>query len=140
MLASYCLRYYLRGWGIVDERRTERRQTGWQGTRPTSRENLAVLLVPQKLFRLPGGCFVLRFACYFPRFLVLRCLYAVMQWCCFFSSFQVSAMCNPLRGDTTFFFSLFFSIFLFRFDSSVFCFLFYCLFILCSLFHRTCMS
>ena len=48
LCASYCLTHPLRGWGIVDERRTETvdRVAGYQ-TAYDSRENPAMLLVPQ---------------------------------------------------------------------------------------------
>ena len=51
---------------IVDERTTEPAIGVARYQADYSRENLVMLLVPQSAgAALPGGCFVLRFACYF---------------------------------------------------------------------------
>ena len=97
-----------------------------------------------KLLPLPGGWFVLWFACYlpfviFPCFFVSLCLQVVVFLFCFFfsSSFFFKCLPHRLRGgghdSSSFLLLLFFSSSFFSFDlSSLFPFV--------SLFHRMCMS
>ena len=87
-----------------------------------------------RLLLIPGGCYVHRFACRSPWFLVLLCLFAVVLvfW------LVMKRLPYPLRGGTTAsFFFFFFLLFLFRFAT---CFLFLFVCFLCVLFHRMCMS
>ena len=80
-LVSYCLTPW--GWAELTNAGW-RRQTGQQGTRRTSRKNRAKLPSYYKLLPLPGGCFVLWFACYFPLVLGLNSVYKVLILTFFF--------------------------------------------------------
>ena len=64
-----------RGPGIVDERATETADTEWEGIRRNRRENPAMLLVQHKMLPLPGGCFALWLACYFPLVILLELVF-----------------------------------------------------------------
>ena len=92
-----------------------------------------------KLLPLPGGCFVLRSACYFP---LVRCLTrftgsdVFLLFSFFFSSSFLSSVCHiSCGGGARQFVSLFFC----SFDLSFFSFLFSLVFPFVSLFHRMCM-